>query len=458
MPDDYGVQFYGSVIREYGKFKMWYVALDRDLVNWDTPKRDFSIWRPAYAESEDGIIWTKPNLGLVEYQGDTNNNLIKILPGPLGIINLKVLSEPAAPCPDHRYKITAQTWWVEEDGQNGRGTLVPMHSTDGLTWNIVNKAESIAGRLKAADMFLPKHHYEAGSGLYNWKGMYYITGQSNSGHFKHGTTPYNGREVLIHRSADFEKWEPTAHVSFVREGQHKSFKYSEGEETHEGLSVWHRNNVLLGISGIWHGGKNWSDRTVELGFLMSNDGLHFREPMTEWKILEIGQDGEWDEGGLIQGQGFANVGDQTYIYYGSWDPRPGTNYTPRGGVGLATLPRDRFGSLSLRESNKPAQFVTAEIDISGFKTPHFYLNADGLSNEAWLRIELLNAREQPLAGFSGEHAAMIQENGFHTKIEFPSASRSSELPDSIRLRVYFEGEQSHQIQFSALYVTSSSDS
>ena len=89
--DDHAVQFYGSVVRADGKFRLWYVAVDRHLLEWATPKQNFAIWRPAYAESEDGIHWTKLNLGLVEYQGNKDNNLIKMTPGPFGIINLKVL-------------------------------------------------------------------------------------------------------------------------------------------------------------------------------------------------------------------------------------------------------------------------------------------------------------------------------------------------------------------------------
>ena len=30
----------------------------------------------CYAESEDGIRWTKPSLGVVEFQGSTDNNII----------------------------------------------------------------------------------------------------------------------------------------------------------------------------------------------------------------------------------------------------------------------------------------------------------------------------------------------------------------------------------------------
>jgi hypothetical protein len=51
-PDAFGVQFYGSVIREGGKFRMWYVAFDDDTENKAAPAR----WRAAYAESRIGAL------------------------------------------------------------------------------------------------------------------------------------------------------------------------------------------------------------------------------------------------------------------------------------------------------------------------------------------------------------------------------------------------------------------
>ena len=99
-------------------------------------------------------------------------------------------------------------------------------------------------------------------------------------------------------------------------------------------------------------------------------------------------------GGLIQGQGFENVGDETYIYYGAWDPRPGLDFEPRGGVGLATLPRDRLGSLSPIDETGDACLVTSAVENDG--AMRLQVNADGLSADTWLSIELLDAQERPL--------------------------------------------------------------
>ena len=76
---------------------------------------------------------------------------------------------------------------------------------------------------------------------------------------------------------------------------------------------------------MWHGTGDWNTTTHDLQFLVSNDGVHFREPVPDFVFAAVGQDGrDWDVGGLTQGQGFENVGDETYMWYGQMDQRQGT--------------------------------------------------------------------------------------------------------------------------------------
>ena len=444
-PDSFGVQFYGSIVRHEGKFKLWYLAVDEEL-GGDNPGP--TCWRPAYAESKDGIHWEKPSLGLVEYKGNRDNNLVLIEPAPLGAINVKVLVEPEDPDPSRRFKMTAHTWWWE-NGKPGRGTLCPLFSADGVRWRLGVDATPVGGYLPAEKLLIPPHHFEAAGGLYKWQGLYYASGQSHSPPSL-GPQDYSGREVVMHRSPDFLQWSETSSVGFVREGQHRTFRYSEGEETHEGVSVWHRGNVLIGLYGVWHGGLEWKDRTLDLGFLISNDGVHFREPLTDAVYIRRGDDGEWDQGGLLQGQGFENVGDQTYLWYGAWDLRAGLPYVPRGGVGLATLDRDRLGSLSARDSANPASFVTSAVEVA--QPTGLAVNADGLSPEARLRIELLDALERPLPGYAGDQAAVVCESGLRTRVSWPGRDHNSNLDAPCKIKIAFEGQARQTIRFYALYV------
>jgi hypothetical protein len=451
--DEFGVQFYGSIVRDAGRFKLWYIAIDAEFGN---PAAWVRSLRPAYAESADGIRWTRPELGLVEHRGSRKNNLVAVEPAPLRMINLKVLVEPDDPDPGRRYKMTAHTWWSDE-GREGKGTLAPLVSADGLRWRLVLDRRPVAGYLAARDMFLPRHHFEAAGGLYRWNGVYYAAGQSSpegpsrvhSG--RHGTGSYSGRELLLHRSPDFLHWSETAHVGFVRDAQRRAFRFGAGEETHEGVSVWHRGNVLVGLYGLWHGGPEWRDRTLDLGFLISNDGVRFREPARDWPFLEHGPDGAWDQGGLLQGQGFENVGDRTYVWYGAWDLRVGLRFLPRGGLGLAVLDRDRFGALALREPGTGA-FVTAPLQADG--PARLWMNVDGIAPEARVRVELRDEQDRPLPGFSGTSAGTVRQSGFRSPVEWGRETMIRGPRRPFRVAVALEGERADTLRFYALYVGS----
>lgn len=456
-PDSWAVQFYGSVIREGGKFRMWYVAAGDDRTEGNVPRS--APWRPAYAESDDGVNWIKPNLGLVEYRGSKNNNLILTDPAPLGILNLKVLADPDDANSERRYKISTHVWFPK--GKSRFGTLAPFASSDGLRWKMVTDAKPVAAELAPEDLLLPAIHFEPCGGLYKWEGMYYASGQNAI----IATRPYHGRVVRMYHSPDFVQWSQTSAIGFVRTAQHTLLgagRSREGEQAHEGISVWNRRNVLLGVYGLWHGAKEWKDITIDLGFVVSNDGLNFREPAHEWTFLKRGDDGAWDQGGLLQGQGFENIGDQTFVYYGAWDPRHWEASPPRGGVGIAVLPRDRFGDLVVEEAGQgpgdyqlpviQSELITAAVPLKANTAQRFYLNADGLDAEAALRIELLGENEKPLPGYSGTDAAVVRQSGFQIPIVWSGKQEVRGLPEQIRLRVTFEGKRKTEIRFSALYV------
>ena len=88
---------YGNVIYDQQEkiYKCWYSPFIVDYsaqgmsladrakpYDDDHPKREMGI---CYAYSKDGISWVKPELGLVEYQGNMNNNLL--WRGPHGAVH-----------------------------------------------------------------------------------------------------------------------------------------------------------------------------------------------------------------------------------------------------------------------------------------------------------------------------------------------------------------------------------
>ncbi len=454
--DSWAVQFYGSVIRVENMFRLWYVAVGDERLDRSLPR---SVpWRVAYAESADGINWTKPNLGLVERKGNKNNNLVHFDIAPIGILNVKVLHEPEA-VPAERYKMAAHAWFAKGVEQDRFGTLAVFVSPDGLNWSSATAAQPVNAELSRADVLLPWTHYEPVGGFFKWDGLYYTSGQNAFAAVK----PYHGRVVRSFVSADFRNWEQASAVGYVRTAQHELLgagRSREGEQAHEGVSVWNRGNVLLGTYGLWHGGVEWAEVTIDLGFVVSNDGIIFREPAHDWPFIERGPDSAWDQGGILQAQGFENVGDKTFVYYGAWDPRAPN--LPRGGVGLVTLPRDRFGDLVIETSaigsgdyqvpELTGSLVTAAIPLRSRAAQRFYLNVDGLGPEAALKVELLDARLQPLPGAAGSAAAVVRQNGFQTPVLWNGLSDIAELPERIRVRLTYDGPRQADIRFSALYI------
>ncbi|MFT5465365.1 MAG: hypothetical protein ACI8UO_000459 [Verrucomicrobiales bacterium] len=86
----------------------------------------------CYAESTDGIKWTKPNLGLFEWEGSKENNIIWLGPGCHNFT--AILDEnPDAPA-DARFKALGGS-----DGKGGlsRG-LLPFSSPDCKNWRIAH--------------------------------------------------------------------------------------------------------------------------------------------------------------------------------------------------------------------------------------------------------------------------------------------------------------------------------
>jgi hypothetical protein len=442
--DAQGVQFYGSIVKDGSKHRLWYVAFDDDKTN----KVASSRWRAAYAESADGIHWKRPKLGLVEHRGSKENNLVDMGGQRWGFVNLKVIKDDADPDPQRRYKMATHVYFRH----NTRlGSLLPFVSPDGLRWQPVKDVKPLKAELRKEDLLLPGFHFEPASGLYQWDGQYYLTAQNAMPGIHH----YQGRVVRMLRSSDFVNWSPSNAIGFVRTPQHQYLgagKSREGEQNHEGIAVWKRSNVLLGITGRWHGAAEWKDVRVDLGFVLSNDGLNFREPQHEWTFLERGADGQWDQGGVLQGQGFENIGEQTFVYYGAWDPRAtGGPEVPRGGLGIAMLPRDRFGALKVDTSGEgPGDYqlpsVTAELVTQSLTTsPDFFINADGLGANARLELRLLDHQERPLRGYS----ATVNTSGFQVPVKWSATTAA--MPDRVRVHAVFGGEKRTDIRLWAIY-------
>jgi hypothetical protein len=122
---------YHSVFRDGDLYRMYYKAWHLD-VSPGKVRTDTHPLYCCYAESDDGIHWRKPRLGLVEFRGSKDNNIVLAsgAHGPLQVDagHPAVFKDenPAAPA-DARYKA-----FVRSAEPNG---LLPFKSPDGIHWS-----------------------------------------------------------------------------------------------------------------------------------------------------------------------------------------------------------------------------------------------------------------------------------------------------------------------------------
>ncbi|MBI3921580.1 MAG: hypothetical protein HY318_09205 [Armatimonadetes bacterium] len=106
-----------SVAEDQGMLKMWYQAFDND--QWGGGRS-----RLCYSISRDGINWEKPRLGLVEFNGSRDNNILRD-----NTVNGSVLIDPHGP-PEQRYKLLFSKFPPE-----GQFDIYVATSADGIHWN-----------------------------------------------------------------------------------------------------------------------------------------------------------------------------------------------------------------------------------------------------------------------------------------------------------------------------------
>ncbi|MCA9110902.1 MAG: hypothetical protein KDA52_13210, partial [Planctomycetaceae bacterium] len=107
-PWERGCQIYGTAYfdEQAQLFKLWYLTGPKDRgvkpLKLDGYERAPHTTMAAYAESTDGVHWVKPKLGILPYDGDTQNNLLGV--GKYNCEGISVLHDLHDPDPARRWK------------------------------------------------------------------------------------------------------------------------------------------------------------------------------------------------------------------------------------------------------------------------------------------------------------------------------------------------------------------
>jgi hypothetical protein len=416
---DPAILYYGTVICANGRFHMWYFGScdsPRGGVIHGTGRTSLAL---CYAVSVDGIVWEKPDLGLVEFDGSKHNNIVD-LPDPRIRPAAAVLYEPED---DERpYKLAYEAM------VDGEPRFCVAFSRDGLRWQL--------SRHNPVGPFLEM------SGVTRMNGLYYVAGQGPlTAH-----QPMRIRHLTVFASKDFEHWSPCGALG-LRRGTDlispaNEHDWNHVEEVHLGAGLWNRGNVLIGIYGQWHGHPSGDRRflTMDLGLAISHDAIHYREVIPGFKLIPAREqpDSSGKFPALMQGQGMENVGDQTLYWYSLWRGRAGS------GVRLVTWERDRLGYLQPFKPEAP-RAITCPLTIQG--RARVYANVSGLGEYSHLQVHVLDEGFQPIAGY---HGARVDVDSLRAPLLWEAGDTVSD--GTIRLDVQFAGVRPEDCKLHALYV------
>jgi hypothetical protein len=448
-------RFYGTVLFDQGKFRMWHSADFLDAP-WKKGQEHFPYKTGPifYAESKDGINWTKPNLSQVEINGSKNNNAIA-LPDPQ-LLTPTLIKDEDEPDPDKQYKMVYSTWSSTIRGSKEFPTMRTAVSPNGINWT--------AGPEKPVDSFLEHCSF------YKFNGSYFVNSQVFE-RYEGGT--FEGRQGYVRISPDFEHWV---------QGPAESFKLPQPDpqtrdladphaQVHLGTSASSLGNTLVGLYGIWHnrpgpeGSHGWhadhGGTWCDLGLVVSHDGIHFREPVKGHVFISAKESeatpipGENHPTLLYQSNGILNVGEKTFIFHGRF-----RNQRPwYAEIALATLPRDRWGAIGLhpplawhQETSEGARegWVWSAPIILPDKGCNIFLNADDAD---LMTVEISDERFNLLPEFSGTKSGTVKiKGGLDCPVIWPKGNLAVLGGKKIRLKINLKKKDNSQPRLYAVYL------
>jgi len=423
-PDSRAVVYYGSVHKVGKELWMWYLGQDEGP-EWHQ--------RVCFARSEDGYHWEKPSLGLVEYKGSKENSLVDLSQARHHVKACVVFHDPDDPDPQRRFKMAFESPSYEN-------RVAVAYSPDGVRWR---EAENN-----------PRGGKMEMSGGTRLNGVYHLSGHG-------GYLAGPKRQLITRISYDFENWSESFCVG-LRRGYPlvAGHKGHSGKQVHLGAGLWNRGNVILGFYGQWNGHPSGDRRLVamNLGLAVSNDGLHYREPILDFPIVSAAEDGvkKLPFGSamvkypaLEQGQGFENVGEETLFWYAPWPE------TASDGVRVASWERDRLGCFGALPSpggrGGTSHVVSCPIDLEG-KPASVFLNLDGITEYSRATVEVLDEQFAPLPGYSKADCLGPDSPGLCQQVKWRSREAIQPGLSPVRVRINLEGVRREDVRLFAVYV------
>ena len=323
----------------------------------------------ALAESDDGINWTKPTLGVIELDGSRDNNLI--WKGPCVSVAAFIDDKPDA-TDDQKYKAIAR-------GSRqiyGKESLLAMSSPDGVHWSMLSDTPIFD------DGPFDTHNIAFWD---TWREEYVAYARSvngTEGSFKGGV-----RWVRRSTSKDFVKWTPWEQIDCGdTPWEHLYTNACVQYERAPGTYLMFPSRFVPDRTPD----PDWPHEGVsDVVFMSSRDGLKFDRSFMEAFIRPGPDPHNWHERSLYVTRGILQTSPKEMSLYGREHSSLPTVHYPR-----YTLRTDGF--VSVNAGYGGGEFITKPVVFDGKELEINY----STSAVGSLRVELQDAEGHAVPGYS----------------------------------------------------------
>lgn len=376
---------YGTVLydEEASIFRMWYQSWDPSL-GW---------YRTLYASSLDGYRWDKPNLGLFDYGGARDNNIVLTQHS-----STVVLGGHGG---DERYRmVTAQF-----SGYHSWG------SADGIKWHLLNEKPILP------DSDVSNLSYDS------IVGRYILT-------TKH-PHPSGRRVAFLSTSQDYKSWSPAVPVMWgdaedVAEARSRGFTAADIY----GMPIVPYEDLFIGFPWVMYDGAPGQPVEVQIAF---SRNLRDWDRRDRTPVIPRGRTGDFDSGMTFSASNLLVRGSEVWMYYGGWDGPHDADVSSRSAaIGLVKWRRDGFASM--RNCCGGGVITTRRI-VPGGRSMHVNANMD----RGQLLVEVLDARGHVVPGFEASGSIAISTDSVDHRVSWASSRDFAELRQvDVRLRFYVD--------------------
>jgi hypothetical protein len=440
---------YHSVFKDGNLYRIYYKAWQLDVDGGKVRTNSHPLYC-CYAESDDGIHWRKPELGLHEFRGSKANNIV-LTSGPLGPLNVDAghpavfKDENPAAAADARYKAI-----IHSSNPNG---LIPFKSPDGIHWTPMTET-AVLTKLGAFDS-QNLAFWDGVRGEYRAYWRIFTAGVTTEKEWR----PGGYRAIRTATSKDLIEWNPHADLTYAG---------SPAEELYTNqVKPYHRApHILLGFPTRYTD-RGWSDSMkalpelahresraaanrrygtaiTEALVMASRDGVHFRRWNEAFLRPGIERDGTWNYGHqyiawhLVETKSALEGAPDELSLYATESYWTGNNSALR----RYTLRLDGFVSVSA--PMRGGELVTKPLTFAGGRLS---LNFSS-SVAGGIQVEIQDAAGGAIPGFSAENCPPIFGDSLARTVPWKGGGDLSALAGKpVRLRFILKDADLYSFQF-----------